>query len=171
MKKRKLTFWPTLKKLFPRIYYASPGYFWLKNSTGILHAAAWGLVPLAQQFCFDRAGAFAAGNAGFTAAITGVAVLVGIHVICQILNGIDNYLNTPWSKIVSGRLRQAIHEKMGRIDSVCFEDPQKLDSLNKAVEGSGHALFFVDIVGNTLTFYGVEMLVTGAWLFSLKPLL
>ncbi len=91
--------------------------------------------------------------------------------ICQILNGIDKYLNTPWSKIVSGRLRQAIHEKMGRIDSVCFEDPQKLDSLNKAVEGSGHALFFVDIVGNTLTFYGVEMLVTGAWLFSLKPLL
>lgn len=171
MKDRKLKFLPTLKKLFPQIYHAAPGYFWLTLFTAIFHAASWSLVPPVQQFCFDRAGAFAAGKAGLTAALIGVALLVGVHVTCQVLNGIDNYLFMPQEKKISGRLRQAIHEKMGRIAPICFEDPQKLDSLNKAVEGSGHASFFIGIVKNTLAFYGVQMLITGAWLYSLKPLL
>ena len=169
--KRKLRFWPTLRKLFPRMYKASPGYWWLTNSVSVIHAASWGLIAPVQQFCFDRAGAFAAGNAGFTTALLGVAALVGMHVICQILNGVDNYLFDPHSKTVEGRLRQAIHEKMGKLDPLTFEDPEKLDDLNKAVEGAGNAFWFVTLVGNSFTFYGAQMLVIGVYLFTLKPLL
>ena len=85
--KSKLKFWPTVKRLVPRVYRAAPGYFWLANVTSIFHAASWGLIAPVQQFCFDRAEAFAVGNAGFMTAFLGVIALVGMQVICQILNG------------------------------------------------------------------------------------
>ena len=169
--KTKLRFWPTLRKLFPRVYRASPGYFWLMSVSAVIHAASWGLLAPVQQFCFDRAGAFAVGTAGFSTALLSVALLVGMHVICQSLNGYANYLYTPYELAIQGHMQQSIHDKMGKLDPICFENKETLDSINKAVEGARNALWFVDIVRSSLTFYGAEMVVLGVWLFSLKPLL
>ncbi len=171
MNGKKLTFWSTLRKLFPRVYRAAPGYFWLTNCVGVLHAASWGLLAPSQEFCFDRIRAFASGSGGLTTALLGLGVLAGMQIVSQALNGVGNYLYTPYPLTAMGRLRQAIHGKMGKLDPICFEDTEILDDLNKAVEGAGSAVSFVSIVMMTFCFYGVEVAVMGVWLYHLKPLL
>ncbi|MEA4823879.1 MAG: ABC transporter ATP-binding protein [Clostridiaceae bacterium] len=170
-KEKKLRLIPTFMKLFPKVYHAAPWFFWLMTVLMILHSMSWGFLAWFQQRFFDAAAGLAAGTVTFAGAMLGLLGLTFANVLTQVMNGVSNYMYTPYSAIVRGKLSQLIHEKMGRIDPVCFEDTEKLDDLNKAEEGKNNAFWFVGTIVMIFTFYLPYFIVMGWYLFSLKPAL
>ncbi len=170
-KEKKLRLVPTFTKLFSKVYQATPRFFWLTTALGMLHSVSWGFLAWFQQQFFDAAAGLAAGTVTFAGAMLGLLGLTFANVLTQVMNGVSNYMYTPYSAIVLGKLSLSIHEKMGRIDPVYFEDTAKLDDLNKAEEGKNNAFWFVETVVMLFAFYLPYFLVMGWYLFSLKPTL
>ncbi|MDY5015955.1 MAG: ABC transporter ATP-binding protein [Eubacteriales bacterium] len=162
---------PTFRRLLVQIYRVSPGLFWLVTVLSACHSASWGVLAWFQQRFFDAAAGLAAGTAAFGTALLGLAGLAFANVLTQVLNGAGNYIYTPFQAVVTGKLSLAIHQKMGRIDPICFEDTKKLDDINRAEEGKNNAFWFVCNIKMLFTFYLPYFAVMGWYLFSLKPLL
>ncbi len=158
-------------KLQPMVFFAAPGIVSACIAISILHGSAWGVLAFFQQRFFDGAARLAAGEIPLTAALWTLVVYVLMQVTTQLLNGVGNYLPGRAGGIVTGRLTSRIHEKMARLDPICFEDTDKLDDINKAESGKDMSFWFVFLFWLVALFYMPYFVIMGAYLFSLKPLL
>ena len=170
--KKKITLWRAFIRLLPQIIKASPVLYLLSFLLSVMHGASWGVNTIMLQRFFDQAALFASGGSSFGQVLGALAVLGLAGGMCQVLNGAGNFVPEMTWKIFGGRQSLAIHEKIARLDPVVFEDPRKLDDINKAEEGKENAFWFVDnIVIGIIGFYVPFFLFIGWYLFSLKPVL
>lgn len=170
--KKKNGLWRAFFRLLPRIVSSCPVLFLTGFGLSVLHGIFWGVETMMQQRFFDRAASLARGGASFGQALWALGAVGLANVICQILNGVANFMPGVLDGIVGARLSADIHSKIARLDPAVFEDTGKLDDINKAEAGKNNAFWFVEsIVSGILGFYIPYFLFMGWYLFSLKPVL
>lgn len=168
---KKISLLHILLRLFPMAIAASPLLFIAMNSLGIIHGASIGLNTLVKQFFFDSVTEAVSGNAGLNT-ILWMAGLLGIVVIgMEVINGLHNFMGNTYFKKALGQLSMHIHEKASRIDPISYENPSRLDDINKANEGMTHSFGLLVTFITLFTFYLPYFLFMGVYLYTLKPLL
>lgn len=144
----------------------------IENCLGVLHGLSFALSVVVTQKLFDAVSDMAAGETSYKKCVIRLLCLAAVTFGQQIINGVQNFhgigILLPKS---SGRLTELIHKKISHIDPVKFEDTDFLDDLNKAKEGIQAITMFCMLVFVCVSFYGVYFLVTGIYLFRLKPVL
>lgn len=158
-------------RLLPIVYKTSPKLFVLSRIIGVLHGLSWGVVILGQQRFFDSATLYAESKAPLNSVIIALLVLVAINVFNQLLNGIGNFLPGVLINKTEGVLSMLIHNKMAQLSPVDFEDPKKLDDINKAEQGKSNAISLVMTIFIILCFYIPYFIFMAWYLFTLKPIL
>ncbi len=91
--------------------------------------------------------------------------------LAQIMNGVANSYGQILNEALQKGLNGILYKRIALMDSVEFEHPQKLDMINKAVNGS-QTIFWVstallDIVFFYCSYFGMM----SCYLFSMQPLL
>jgi ATP-binding cassette subfamily B protein len=100
-----------------------------------------------------------------------IAALGGVMIARELLNGIHNIMHDVNFSKQTPAVKKIIHEKMSRLDPVCFEDTRVHDDINKAIEGSGAVLHLVNIGVTIITFYLPYFIFMAFYLRNLKPTL
>ncbi len=102
----------------------------------------------------------------------GITAYGGLFCLSQFLNGAGNFHISAvlWPKQERG-VKTMIFRDGGPPFPSDFEDTEKLDHINKAIEGAQGALQMAFIVISIATFYVPYLLFMSWYLFSLKPVL
>ena len=138
---------------------------------GILHGLSFGLETMMQQRFFDQATQMMNGSATLGMAFGALAMLGLANVICQILNGISNYMPNIANGKISEELSRKLNEKIGRLAPETFENTAYLDDINKAEKGKDSVLNVVNTMMSIMTFYVPYFGFMGWYLFTMKPIL
>lgn len=169
---KKYSLLKVILRIIPIQFKSAPWNCLLENTLGIMNGLSFTLTVAATQKLFDAISGAAAGKADFWDCLFPLLILAAFTFGQQIINGVQNFhgigVLLPKS---AGRLTALIHQKLGRIDPVHFEDTGFLDDLNKAKEGVRAITMFCMIVFVCVSFYGVYFVSIGAYLFRLKPVL
>lgn len=161
----------TIFKLLPITIKATPYLFLFCAVISILHGVSWGVQTKVQQLFFDSAANLVAGNEGLSRVFASLAMMGGVYIICQILNGIGNFLPSVMNQKAAGKMSAQINKKIARLSPVVFEDTEKLDDINKAEQGKMNAGWIVFTFVSIGTFYLPYFIFMGWYLFTLKPIL
>ncbi|MGL4736553.1 MAG: ABC transporter ATP-binding protein [Cellulosilyticaceae bacterium] len=158
-------------KVFPILFKVAPILLILLVILNVLHAFSWGLTTVATQQLFDRALQLVEGNTTFVVVLMSLLMMGLVNILCQVLNGLANFMPSILIGKADGKLSLDIHCKIARLEPIYFEEPQKLDAINKAEMGKSNALWFVFMILMIVAFYIPYYIFMGAYLFSLKPIL
>ena len=169
--KKSIGIFKALQKLVPVIIKAAPVFVSVTTFVSIMHGISWGIETMMQQKFFDAATLLVSGESTSSRVLVALLMLGGANVLCQVLNGIGNFLPDVMGQKITGALSVSIHKKMAKLSPVIFEDTDKLDDINKAEQGKNNAVWFVFIFVTIFTFYLPYFLFMGWYLFSLKPIL
>ncbi len=168
---RDISIFRALWKLLAVMVKAAPVLFIVDIVLSVFHGMSWGVETMMQQRFFDRAVGMAGGTVSFWRALLALVGLGLANVICQVLNGICNFMPMVVERRAGARLSAAIHEKIARLEPAVFDDTKRLEDINKAEEGKTHAFWFVENILSIFDFYLPYFLFMGWYLFSLKPIL
>ncbi len=160
-----------IKLLFPIAFSTAPILFLLTMVFAILHGASWGVITMMQQRFFDQAALLAGNNTNLNKVLISFMLLGFAYLVCNVLNGADNFIRDVSINKIKGKLSLVIHKKVSRLNPIDFEDTSKLDNLNKAEEGKNNAVLFLFDFTSFFTFYLPYFLFIGWYLFSFKPIL
>lgn len=171
VKKNKPDIFKVFIRIIPIMYKSAPVFFIFSCVTDILHGLFWGIETMFQQRFFDKATEFANGNTLLSGVMISLLSLGLVSIICQVLNGVGNFIPMLMVDKCQGKLSFQIHEKIGKLSPVVFEDTDKLDAINKAEQGKSSAVWFSMIFMMIITFYVPYFIFISFYLFSLKPIL
>lgn len=169
--KKSLGVFKTLKRLIPIVIGAAPVFFFCITFISVMHGVFWGVQTMMQQRFFDEATYLTIGGSTFTGVLQALFMLGLANVICQVLNGVANYLPDVIGNKITGTLSVGIHKKLALLSPIVFEDTDKLDAINKAENGKNNAVWFVFLFSSIFIFYLPYFLFMSWYLFSLKPIL
>lgn len=170
-KKEKLHVFRLFLKVSPIVIAASPALFLLFVFVSIGHGISWAAQIVAQQYFFDSATLLASSKTTFTDALFALGILGFSLILCQVLNGVGNFLPNVMIEKCHGVLKRSIHSKMARLSPIDFDNTDRLDDINKASKGSENATMFVGNITSITTFYLPYFAFLGWYLFTLKPIL
>lgn len=170
-KKEDISFWRIMCKIIPMTFAACPVYFIVSNIVGILHGMSHGFSTLMTQKFFDSI-TKSVENSGTIGNVMLMAVSLGLALIlCQILNGIDNFMLNNKENIIIGYMGKKINEKAGKLNAVAFEDTECLDDIKKANEGVTNSAELISVLSSIFTLYIPYFLFVAVYLYKLKPIL
>jgi ATP-binding cassette subfamily B protein len=149
----------------------SPGFFFAWQVVALLHGISYGVIAPITQYFFDLSTDFAMHQETLVTVIIGLIILGFTHVVKQALNGIANFMNMIYYRKTEGAFSVGLHEKMSRINPICFEDTRALDDMNKAIEGKNQAVWFTGTLLLTCTFYIPYFICMAFYMITIKPLL
>ncbi|GGF99236.1 hypothetical protein GCM10010912_50020 [Paenibacillus albidus] len=153
------------------MFEANPAMFLLHIFFTTIHGASWALQVLFMQKFFDMAQNYAANKIDFG---TIILYLIGMgltYALCQLMNGVDNCHARILDINVGKRTNRLIHESIDRINVVEFEDTNRLDFINKAINGSRNMVWVCLTLLDLVFFYTIYFGFMGWYLFTLKPIL
>ena len=159
-------FFKICKMVFPIIFKVAPVYFTVQQVIAIAHGASHALLLVITRHFFDS---ILGGDLKIIFAWFAIFTL--LNVAREILNGVHNFTHQVLWQRIAGYNAQIIHRKSSRIDPIMYEDPSKLDDLNKAFEGSQNIYMFVMIATTLFDFYVPYFILTAFFLYSINPLL
>ncbi|MDD2261773.1 MAG: ABC transporter ATP-binding protein [Clostridia bacterium] len=167
----KNSFLMIIKKLYPIIFRAAPVLFILFNITAIAHGVSFVIITIYTQKFFDSITNLLAEKTEITNVII-AGLLLGVAVVfSQLLNGFHNFMYTPVDTKIEGKLRFLIHQKISSLYPISFEEPETLDSINKAKNGMSNSTELVFQVTNIFTFYIPYCIFLSLYLFNLNKIL
>lgn len=158
-------------KVVGMMFQAAPVYFLITLLTGILAGVSLGALTVVKQYFFDDAASFAAGGMAYKGLLLSMLYFGLMYIAYQVLNALENFMPTVLAEKCQGRLSCKIHEKIARLAPVDFENPEKLDAINKAEKGKENATHFAMIILMLFTSYLPYFIFMGVYLFKLKPIL
>ncbi len=158
-------------KLYPIVFKSAPILFSLCMTFAILHGVSWGVITMMQQRFFDQAALLASKNTSLNKILFSFMLLGLAYLVCNVLNGADNFIRDTAENKIKGKMSLEIHKKVARLNLIDFEDTNKLDNLNKAEQGKNNLVLFAFDFTSIFTFYLPYFLFMGWYLFSLKPTL
>lgn len=157
--------------ILPQIWKISPVRFVLLAVFSVLHAVFWFLVVKCNQKFYDSLILFAKNDAALSIVINALLLVAMVQITKQILNGISNYIPVVIKSKMNQSLTFAFHAKIGKIDAVKFEQPEFLESIEKANRGRSEIAWNTITLFNILFFYVPYFICISLYLFSLKPIL
>lgn len=100
-----------LTKLYPIVFASAPILFSLNSISAILHGASWGVITMMQQRFFDQA-AILAGNRTILNKVLISFMMLGLaYLVCNVLNGVHNFIRETVENKVKGKMSLEIHKK------------------------------------------------------------
>lgn len=170
-KKEKVRISAILKHIASYYIKIAPVNTILKIVIDIAHGISFGVITLATQSFLDTATAFSKGETTISVALLFLLMLGAVHLINRLLNAVANYMpGIMWTK-VAGYLRKDAYRKISKLSPEVFEDTDKLDDINKAMNGISGAMSILMVIEVSITFYASYFIFMAWYLFGLKPIL
>lgn len=170
-KKEDISFLKIISKVMPMAFWACPVYFIAWNIVGIFHAMSYGFSTFMTQRFFDAVTQGVTKGVGSQKIILWAIALGLALILCQILNGIANFMISNHGKMMVRHIGKKVNEKAGRLEPIAFENTEYLDDINKANEGILNSENLLFIITSLFTFYLPYYLFMTIYLYSLKPIL
>lgn len=136
-----------------------------------LHGSSWAIQVVFSQRFFDAAHNLVRQKIGLEESMLALFCMIAAYTFCQIMNGVDNCHARILSLAIARHTSQRIFEKVDEMDSIEFENPNKLDSINKAINGGENFVWVCITLLDTIFFYITYFVVMSLYLFTLKPIL
>ena len=153
------------------VWEAAPGILLLHCCFTILHGLSWTLqVVFAQRF-FDSAEQMVTQGTGYSGCMLSLLAMILAYALSQVMNGVDNCHARILNLHVTKYVNLQIFRKIDTLSCAAFEDTQKLDQLNKAVNGGENLMWIAAVLTDSVFFYTTYFLSMGTYLFTLKPIL
>lgn len=170
-KKENIGVWKIIKNMFPFFWRLTPLLTSLIMIFNVIIGLSFVFITWTQQNFFDIATEFSEGKNTVKALIIALLIFSCAHIINQITNGVSNFLPNVQMPIIHGNLEKKMNEKIGKLSSVEFENTDRLDSINKAINGIDCAIGFTYIFFTILTLYIPYFIFMGIYLFRLSGFL
>jgi len=146
-----------------------PVFFFVINVISIIHGVSHGFITFVTQNFYDSVSDIITNNGTLRQAYLMIIALGVTLIIKDILNCVHNFMHRVMLTKSSGEMSKIIHDKMSRIDPVCFENIQLHDDMEKASQGAEAVHRLINMGITIFTFYLPYFLFMGYYLHHLKP--
>lgn len=160
-----------LIKIFPKIFAVAPKIFIFNYILFLINGLLYMSTTLGMQFLFDKVNYLSLNKRGIKEAIIALTVLLAIKVLSEIVSGVANFLAESYDPQVTRELSHDINLKIAKLDPICFENSEILNSINKSYLGIGYAVQYINTIMDGILFYFPYFLFMGIYLFRLKKTL
>jgi len=159
------------KKIYPMIVKSNPSFYFVNHGLAILHGISVGVNIMLSQKVFDAVYNVAIGKSVVNDVIFALVLFVFFKLATEIFDAVYNYTShVKWGKAV-GFMNAQINKKSELIDPVEYENPKRLDDINKAANGAESAMQYEFLISMVFTFYLPYFIFMGFYLHNLKPTL
>ena len=170
-KKDPIGFFKIMKIAYPIVFKVCPVYFCVQQVIAVMHGVSYAIsMELTRRF-FDSIVHVIDGDGDMRNAFLWLILFAVSVISSQILNGVHNFMHNVIYQKMQGYVSYDIHKKLSLIDPIMYEDPSKLDDLNKAFQGVGNIFMFTLIVTTLFDFYIPYFILMAYFLYSISPLL
>ena len=171
-RKQKLSVFRAMRYTVPMVIKATPFLFMLYAFFGALHGMLWGLAAPVNQRLYDALAELAIGNGILRYVYISAAMVTVLMLFQQVMSAVHNFIASDvLSQKVRGRLTKLLASKMQLLPAQTFEDKDRLDDIEKAVEGKNGSIWMLITLCDGLFFYGAYFIVMGGFLWSVRPVL
>lgn len=136
-----------------------------------LHGLSWTLQVVFTQHFFDSAQQLVQKNISLTNSMIALLCMIVSYAFCQVMNGVDNCHARILSLAIAKHTNQSIFQRVDNMDCIEFEDTERLDYINKAMNGGQNMVWVCLTLLDTVFFYTTYFALMGIYLFTLKPIL
>ncbi len=137
----------------------------------ILHGISWALQVVFMQLFFDSVQETVTNEYSYYHCYIALLGMILSYGFCQVMNGLDNCHASVLSKAFMKHINVRLFNRTDQLKSIEFENANRLDYIDKALNG-GNNLFWVALtILDTIFFYTTYFIFMSWYLFKLKPIL
>jgi ATP-binding cassette subfamily B protein len=160
-----------IKKIFPICLKSKPSYFVFNRTISLLQGISLGLNVMLAQIFFDTVYKASLGERDFNGVIIALILYIFSIFSIDILNAMDDFSFQVQHLRILGYMTMKINKKSALIDPIEYENPERMDDINKAANGVVPAIKFHFITAAIITRYLSYFIFMGFYLSSLNPML
>ena len=134
----------------------------------IVYALAWVLQVVILQKYFDCISDI---SNSWTKVILGLAGVGGTYFFYHLMDGMSNCYPETINLCVNKKLSLLIHKKISMLEPVEYEDPERLEQINKVLNGSKSLMWVGSVLLDIASYYITYFIFMGSYLFCLDPVL
>jgi len=123
------------------------------------------------QYTFDAVGEVALGSRQIPEMVLPLALFITFLLGKEVIISMYYYYMSTMGDRMHGFMCKKIAEKSAKLDPIVFENPQALDNINKASQGTHLAFWAGNTIITVVIFYLPFLLITTIYLYSLNPML
>jgi len=147
-----------------------PGEMTVCCLADVFHALSIVLAMYGMQLLIDGAEEIYYGKPT-NSIIVPLILFIALNMLTEICNGIGNYHLEYLSPRMLIKMNTDLQNKISKLDYICFEDPEMLDSIEKAKNGIENNLLTAYFVLSTITLYLPYYIFMGIYLRNVNPML
>lgn len=136
-----------------------------------VYALTWVFKVMALQNFFDTASKFLLGEVVWNQLIFSLAILGLVYMFYHIMDGLSNCQPEIINLRLNKYLNKLIFKRIDSLGAEEFESTEKLDIINKALNGSTQLVWVSFALLDIVFYYVAYFFYMGGYLFSLKPVL
>ncbi|MCL1793524.1 MAG: ABC transporter ATP-binding protein/permease [Oscillospiraceae bacterium] len=161
-----------IKKIYPMCFKTKPiSYLVFSRSMAMLLFALIAANIMVTQIFFDAVYKASIGENSVWGAISALLFFILFRLLNDIVNAMNYFTGQVQIERMIGSVNCGINKKSSQIDPVEYENPKRLDDINKAANAAATvAIFFFNTTGLVLR-YATFFIFMGFYLTSLKPAL
>jgi len=162
---------PVLKHIFSVCWKKCRWHLILVVFTSIVSGySSAALTPIKQNF-FDSVSQAASGNGTMKRTLI-FGIIMGLFMVFMLfINGFSGVFSENLTQKLMGQLGIQLNIKASKIEPICYEDSELLDTINKAHNGISAAAGLTDAILSIVTFSLPYFIFMGFYLARIKPLL
>jgi len=135
------------------------------------YALLWMLQVYSTQSFFDNVTNLIGVPGRFTTIIISLILMSIVYVLFHIMDGFTNCYPEIIGLEIEKELKKMLFKRMEQLECIDFEDTERLDYINRAMNGSSRLIWIVMVIWDVLFYYIAYFIFIGWYLFSLKPIL
>lgn len=162
-------FYPYIR-LIKLMFKTIPGEMTVCCLADVFHALSIVLAMYGMQLLIDGAEEIYYGKPT-NSIIVPLILFIALNMLTEICNGIGNYHLEYLSPRMLIKMNTDLQNKISKLDYICFEDPEMLDSIEKAKNGIENNLLTAYFVLSTITLYLPYYIFMGIYLRNVNPML
>lgn len=162
-------FYPYIR-LIKLMFKTIPGEMTVYCLADVFHALSIVLAMYGMQLLIDGAEEIYYGKPT-NSIIVPLILFIALNILTEICNGIGNYHFEYLSPRMLIKMNTDLQNKISKLDYICFEDPEMLDSIEKAKNGIDDNLLTAYSVLSSITLYLPYYIFMGIYLRNVNPML
>lgn len=158
-----------IRKAVPYVVKATPFGYFGAVVLSLVFAVIAALQPYANQFFIDRT---TAAIGGHTLPLAALALFCGAKLLQVLIQGTCNqFTSFCYYRRAQMFLQKRLHEKVARLPATAYERSTQLDEVEKSLNGLFSTTWVVMMLTDIAAYYLPYLIITGWYLFQLKPAL
>lgn len=146
-----------------------PLYIFFFIMVGIMHSLSNAILLHVNKLFFDTVAMLFKNLTNIRATVF-MAMAVGcINILALLFNGIHNFMYEKINYIATGLLKQVVFDKVGKVQPICFEDPSKIECIEKADQGINNIFNICMTIVTIISFYIPYFIMVSVYLYKLSP--